>query len=77
MRRSLTESGLDETEPRRLLNMREAAVWLGIAVPTLYAWCSARKIPYVKISKRINMFEITSLEQFIAARRVQAVNTQS
>ncbi len=49
---------------RRLISIQEAAVYTGLAVPTLYTMVSQRRIPYVKVG-RLTKFDIALLDQWI------------
>ena len=56
---------------KRFLNIREASAYLGFAVPTLYAYCSARSIPVIRKNRRLR-FDVLELdawmrEDFVAA----------
>ena len=53
----------------RLLDVRQAANYLGLKVSTLYQWASQKKIPYVK-SGRLLKFDLADLDNFIERRRV-------
>ena len=54
---------------KRLLNIRDASVYLGISVNTLRCWCSRRTIPYVKIGSMVR-FDMSVLEQWIKEQTV-------
>lgn len=49
---------------KRLLNIAEAADYLGIKVGTLYNWVNQKKIPYFKIGRLVK-FSLAGLEDFI------------
>jgi excisionase family DNA binding protein len=55
-----------------LMNKKEAAGLLGIKVGTLSDWVWQKRIPYVKIGKRV-MFEPEALRRFIERGRVAAM----
>ena len=56
------------------LNYREAARMLGIPVGTLRSMVCRRRVPHIRISPRIVVFDIAVLEAWIAARRVGVAN---
>lgn len=56
----------------KLLNVQQAANYLGIKVSTLYQWVSQKKIPYYK-SGRLDKFDLADLEKFIEKTRVNPV----
>lgn len=39
--------------PEQFLSIQEAAVFLGLSVPTIYSMCSRNCIPFMKRSKRL------------------------
>jgi len=49
----------------RLLNVREAAEFLGIAPGSLYHWVSQGRIPCVRFSARCLRFRLLDLEEWI------------
>ena len=49
----------------KLLNVKEAAGFLNIAVPTLYNWVSQGRIPVIKISGRCIRFRLSDLHAFL------------
>jgi len=56
----------------RLLNVSEVAVLLGIAEATVYAWTSAKKIPYFRIGGRVR-FEEQTIREWLNERRVEPI----
>ncbi len=54
------------------MNKKEAARLLGIKVGTLSDWVWQKRIPYVKIGKKV-MFEPEALRRFIERGRVAAM----
>lgn len=53
---------------RRLLNVDEAADYLGVQKSTIYAWASRRKIPSVKMGRRL-LFDREDLDLMIEQRK--------
>ena len=49
---------------KRLINIKEAAEYLGLTVNTLRCRCSRRTIPHVKIGRTVR-FDILKLDQMI------------
>jgi len=47
-----------------LINIDEAAKYVGLAKPTLYAMVTQRRIPYVKVG-RLLKFDVDRLDQWI------------
>jgi excisionase family DNA binding protein len=59
----------------QLLSAKVTAQKLGVALPTLRAWCSQRRIPYLKLGRRV-LFDPVELEKFIESRRVELRGTK-
>jgi len=57
---------------RRLLNIKEAAVYLRISVGTLYHWICRRKIDYIKQGRKI-WFDREDIDKWVRNHRVKAV----
>ena len=55
-----------------LLTYEEAAELLGLKLGTLYSLVSTRRIPHVRLSGRLVRFERSTLEEYIAERRVNS-----
>ena len=56
------------------LNYRDAARMIGIPVGTLRSMVCRRQVPYIRISPRVVVFDVTALEEWIAVRRVDVAN---
>ena len=69
---AVTEVVLFPPSLEPLMNKKEAAGLLGIKVGTLSDWVWQKRIPYVKIGKRV-MFEPEALRRFIERGRVAAM----
>ncbi len=54
----------DTVITKRLLNVKEAAEYLGLAVDTLHKKKTLREIPYVKIGRSLR-FDIKALDIYI------------
>ncbi len=57
------------TDIGRLMSIQEAAVYTGLAVPTLYTMVSQRRIPYVKVG-RLTKFRVDLLDDWIKQNTV-------
>ena len=53
-----------ESSPSKLLNVPEAAAYLGLKVHTLRSWVSERKITNVKMGRRV-LFRQKDLDELI------------
>jgi len=54
-----------ESSTKHMLTVREVAEHLNIAVSTVYAMVSARRIPFLKIGSRV-LFDLSQIERWIA-----------
>jgi excisionase family DNA binding protein len=57
---------------RRLLNVREAAQYLGIEVDTLYKKARLREIPCVKVGRSLR-FDVKALDRFIEQHTIETI----
>ena len=57
---------------KRLLHVKEAAVYLGIRPSTVYTWAERRKLPCVKMGGRL-LFDIHDLDRLIESRKIPMV----
>ncbi len=57
-----------------LLNVREAAIMLGLKPSTLYQWAYERRIAYVKIGGALR-FRLSAIEKLIAKSEVLPLRT--
>ena len=55
-------------QPEQLFNIKEAAEFLDLTVPTVYSKCSKNELPYMKRSKRL-YFSRTELMDYIKKGR--------
>jgi excisionase family DNA binding protein len=58
------EMGSNETVGKRLLNVREAARYLGLEVDTVYKKARLRELPHVKVGRALR-FDVKALERYI------------
>lgn len=54
---------------RRLMDIKEASLYIGLQVDTVYRMVSQRRIPFVKVGSR-TMFNIRLLEDWLAEHTV-------
>jgi excisionase family DNA binding protein len=57
------------------LTYNEAAQFLGVPVGTVYSMVSHRRLPHIRLGKRLVRFPRHELEAWVAARRVEAVES--
>lgn len=55
---------------KRLLNVNEAAEYLGLSKNTLYDWVCQRKFPFVKCG-RLTKFDIKDIDKWIESNKVK------
>ena len=63
--------GIVETLMDKLLSFEEAAVLTGIRVPTWRAWAAKRKIPIVRLGRRVKVRE-SDLQKLIESSLIPA-----
>jgi excisionase family DNA binding protein len=51
--------------PERLLDVTEAASFLGVRPATIYAWSHRRKIPVVKLGRNLLRFRLSDLHRYV------------
>jgi excisionase family DNA binding protein len=57
---------------KRLLNVAEAAGYLGLKVGTLYKKARLRELPYVKVGRALR-FDVQALERFVEQHTIQTI----
>ena len=57
---------------RRLLNVREAAQYLGLEVDTVYKKSRLRELPSVKVGRALR-FDVEALERFIREHTIETI----
>jgi len=60
---------------KRLLNVKEAAEYIGSTPGSIYQKVHTRKIPFIKIEKALR-FDIIELEEFIEQKKRESRNEQ-
>ena len=58
---------------RRLLNVREAAQFLGLEVDTIYKKSRLREVPCVKVGRALR-FDVKALERYIEQHTIDAID---
>ena len=58
---------------RRLLNVREAALYLGLEVDTVYKKSRLREVPCVKVGRALR-FDVKALEKYIEQHSIQTID---
>ena len=58
---------------RRLLNVREAAHYLGLEVDTVYKKARLREVPCVKVGRALR-FDVKALERFIEQHTIETID---
>ena len=58
---------------RRLLNVREAAQYLGLEVDTVYRKARLREVPCVKVGRALR-FDVKALERFIEQHTIETID---
>jgi excisionase family DNA binding protein len=57
---------------KRLLNVVEAAGYLGLQVDTVYKKARLRELPYVKVGRALR-FDLQALERFVEQHTIQTI----
>ncbi len=55
----------------KLLSVNQLAGILGLKKTTIYEWVSNRKVPFIKLGKRV-LFHPSDIEELIKTNRVKA-----
>ena len=61
-----------ESIPRRLMNITEASLYIGLQVDTIYRMVSQRRIPFVKVGRR-TLFDVRLLDDWLDRHTVLPV----
>jgi excisionase family DNA binding protein len=64
---------LNEGIGRRLLNVREAAQYLGLEVDTVYRKARLREVPCVKVGRALR-FDLKALERFVEQHTIETID---
>ncbi len=68
-----SEVVLDIPNGKRLLNVREAAQYLGLEVDTVYKKSRLREVPCVKVGRALR-FDVKALERFIEQHTIETID---
>jgi excisionase family DNA binding protein len=60
--------------PGELLNMDEAAKFIGVAKPTLYTYTSKRIIPFIKRGGKIILFRLSDLQKWLQEGKRESIS---
>jgi excisionase family DNA binding protein len=63
----------NETVGRRLLNVREAAAYLGLEVDTVYKKSRLRELPCVKVGRALR-FDKQALDRLIERQTIKTID---
>jgi excisionase family DNA binding protein len=58
---------------RRLLNVREAAQYLGLQADTVYKKARLRELPCVKVGRALR-FDLQALERFVEQHTIETID---
>ncbi len=64
---------LNETVGKRLLNVAEAARYLGLEVDTMYKKARLRELPSVKVGRALR-FDVKALDRYIEQNAIQTID---
>ena len=67
------EMRLNETVGKRLLNVREAAQYLGLEVDTIYKKARLRELPSVKVGRALR-FDVKALDRYIEQNAIKPLD---
>jgi len=67
------EMVLNNAIGRRLLNVREAAQYLGLEVDTVYKKARLREVPCVKVGRALR-FDVKALERFVEQHTIETID---
>ena len=70
---SQTEMRSNGVVGKRLLNVREAARYLGLQEDTIYKKARLRELPYVKVGRALR-FDIEALQRFIEQHTIETLD---
>jgi excisionase family DNA binding protein len=73
LRKNTVEMVSNGVIARRLLNVREAAQYLGIEVDTVYKKSRLREFPCVKVGRSLR-FDVKALERYIEQHTIDTID---
>ena len=62
-----------ESIPKRLLSKRELAAALGVSLRTIENWLSEKRIPQLRLSRRLTRFSLPRVEAALARYEVREI----
>jgi excisionase family DNA binding protein len=68
-----SQMSLNEAVGKRLLNVREAAQYLGLEVDTVYKKSRLRELPSVKVGRSLR-FDIKALERLVEEHTIKTID---
>ena len=63
----------NESVDKRLLNVREAAQYLGLQTDTVYKKARLRELPSVKVGRALR-FDVKALERFVEKHTIKTID---
>ena len=72
-RRQTVEMVSNGVIARRLLNVREAAQYLGLEVDTVYKKSRLREVPCVKVGRALR-FDVEALDRFVEKHTIKTID---
>jgi excisionase family DNA binding protein len=72
--RTLLEAGTATTNSELPMTVKEAAVFLGVSVQTVYLWVERKQIPHLRVMGRNIRFLRSDLEPFRASFKQEVEN---
>jgi excisionase family DNA binding protein len=73
LRKNEAELVLNGSIGRRLLNVREAAQYLGLEVDTIYKKSRLREVPCVKVGRALR-FDVKTLDRYIEQHTIETID---
>jgi excisionase family DNA binding protein len=59
---------------KRYISIQELSEYIGITKGTLYVWVCYKRIPYVKIGKRVK-FDLKEIDDWITMQKVEVIDS--
>ena len=69
---SLAQMRSNEIVGKRLLNVQEAAEYLGLEIDTVYKKSRLRELPSVKVGRALR-FDVMALQRFIEEHTIETI----
>ncbi|MGB9878346.1 MAG: helix-turn-helix transcriptional regulator [Candidatus Pelagibacter ubique] len=58
-------------DDEKLLSSQEVAMLLGVPVERIYTWTHMRKLPYIRISRKMIRFRKSDVEKWLQERTIK------